>query len=59
MLAGRARVLHVITKRQQLHDHRARARPLVTTPLSYTTVTIPRDLLTGIGQTPHPEIYYT
>jgi hypothetical protein len=43
MMAGRARVLQMITKRQQLHDHQTRARTLVATP-GYNTVTYPRDL---------------
>jgi hypothetical protein len=43
-MAGRARGLHTITKRQQLHDRQARARSYLATPARDQGVINSRDL---------------
>jgi hypothetical protein len=45
MMAERARGLQTITKRRQLHDRQARARPLLATPRRDRSVINPRGLL--------------
>jgi len=44
-MAGRARSLHTITKRRQLHDRQARARSYLATPARNQGVINSRDLL--------------
>jgi hypothetical protein len=44
-MAGRARGLHTITKRQQLHDRQARARSWLSHTVRDHLVINPRDLL--------------
>jgi hypothetical protein len=43
-MAGRARGLHTITKRQQLHDRQARARSWLSHTVGDHLVINPRDL---------------